>query len=82
MPPLVSAKGGRIDTPTRRLVTKSTARDGAVWFLRVDIYRPGEPIGVPPQATVYVPCKARQAWFGQDKLLQAVLTAVTPSEED
>lgn len=45
-------------------------------------FRPGEPIGVPPQATVHVPCNAHQKWFGQDRLLQAVLAAVTPSEQD
>jgi len=79
---LIPLKGGRIDTPARRLVTKGAANAGSMAFVRVDVYGPGEPVGATPRATVHVPRKTGQRWFREDRLLLAVLAALTDPEEE
>lgn len=78
----IPLKGGRIDTATRRFVTKGAEKVGAVSFLRVDVYAPGDPIGATPQATVHIPRRPGQRWFAEDRLLPAILAALTPDEDE
>lgn len=81
MPP-IPLKGGRLDTPTRRLVTKGAERVGGISFIRVDVYGAGQPVGATPLATVHIPRRPGQRWFQEDQLLQAVTASLSRGEDD
>ena len=71
-------RGGRIETPTMRLVTAGRADVGPIAFVAVEVSERSLPAGAPK--TVHVPRYPAQRWMREDRLLAAVLAALDIEE--